>query len=1135
MPPAPGPDPAPVAPARPGRPTAPTNAAAPRVGAARRPACRLARAAPLLALAAAAAARAPESGPRAVAAPPLQQATATASRTVRPITPTPPPTPRPAPTIARPDVSIGAVRVVDAVHDPATLVISATFTAALANIGAVTAERWLEVTWFADANRTGAFEADADVLLATAVAPDHLAPGETEPMRAAGRATLPFRDAPVLAVVTIGGVLGEGDIANNVDSTASACEPAMGDPPAPDALGRALAHVSAAPRAPSAWATPQAKWRWPAPGQTPAAAHALPVEAAPIVLDLDRDGAAEVIFVTLDRTTEPDSGILRAVDGRTGVDRFAVDAPGWRVAAFSAPAAADLDGDGRPEIVAVDDASTGVVAFRADGAPYWRSGPVISADARRRLAGPSLADLDGDGWPEILVDDAVLDAGGQLVDRTVPGALAVDLDLIGLSGAEGPPRLEILGLGIALAPFDGPWRTPLWSYLGAADEVGFNAVANLDADPYAEIVIVGDNGDVQLLHHNGAPLGASRCYARDPSECRQFQGGQGGPPVIADFDGDGWADIGIAGRRHFAAWRVNGRPLWDVDTNDANSGRTSAVAFDFEGDGAAEVVYADLRHLRILDGVDGDERWSAERPSLTNFELPVVADIDGDARADIVVGHGGDGGDGGASPGLAAYGNPAWAPARPIWHQHAYRYGSIGDDARVPRRTVPEWQVHNGFRDATLPGGPPVGRPDLTLGRPVLDRSAPAGTRRLVVRLGNAGRAAAGRAVDVVAFDGPVGGTRLATATLAAALPAGGYVDVALAVPAGVGSRPVTIVADPDGRVAECSGWRPAGAPADPRANNHLALDLAALPSVPPTATPTASRTAARTASPTPTPSPTLEPWRTPLPTPSPTASATLSATPTPTATPSDTPGSGSATPSATPTAVPSPTADASPSAAPSASPPAPRPARAYLPAALSARCADGRPVDAVVVLDASAHMAERDGAGTRFDLARAAAGAVLGALEAGGAHRAALVTAGDGARLRTPLGPPADAARALAALDPEAARSAATPIDAALQLAASVASGARPSAAAAIVVVSDGRAWPTELAAAEAAARAAEAGGAVVLAIGVGDRTAPVRPVLRALVGDAARVLDTRTGREAGAWVVAGARCPPGPWWMGR
>jgi hypothetical protein len=238
-------------------------------------------------------------------------------------------------------------------------------------------------------------------------------------------------------------------------------------------------------------------------------------------------------------------------------------------------------------------------------------------------------------------------------------------------------------------------------------------------------------------------------------------------------------------------------------------------------------------------------------------------------------------------------------------------------------------------------------------------------------------------------------------------------------------------------------------------------------------------------------------------------------------------------------------TSTATPSATPSSAPTAPSPTSArtpatlWLPVALLGRCGPGdTDVDAVLVIDTSAHMAERDGALTRLDLAKSAATGGLVALAAGPDDRAAIITVGDVAALRAPFTRPIDVLPLVEGLTVERATSLETPIDRALALARAELVRARPSAAKLIVIISDGRAWPAQTASAAAEARAAEAAGAIVVARGIGDTAAPVLPPLVAIAGSRQRVrvrTDSFDGEGGGEWAVVTARCPPGPLWAGR
>jgi hypothetical protein len=83
----------------------------------------------------------------------------------------------------------------------------------------------------------------------------------------------------------------------------------------------------------------------------------------------------------------------------------------------------------------------------------------------------------------------------------------------------------------------------------------------------------------------------------------------GGPPTVADFNGDGTPDVAVAGGIGYAvidgtkildpSVQSNQTNLWLSQTKDCSSAATGSSVFDFEGDGVAEVVYSDEHHLRL--------------------------------------------------------------------------------------------------------------------------------------------------------------------------------------------------------------------------------------------------------------------------------------------------------------------------------------------------------------------------------------------------------------------------------------------------------------------------------------------------------------------------------------------------------
>ena len=76
---------------------------------------------------------------------------------------------------------------------------------------------------------------------------------------------------------------------------------------------------------------------------------------------------------------------------------------------------------------------------------------------------------------------------------------------------------------------------------------------------------------------------------------------------------------------------------WSRRTQDLSSTLTASSTFDFEADGRSEVIYADECFARIYDGSTGDVLLSHYRSSCTWSESAVVADVDGDYRAELVI------------------------------------------------------------------------------------------------------------------------------------------------------------------------------------------------------------------------------------------------------------------------------------------------------------------------------------------------------------------------------------------------------------------------------------------------------------------------------------------------------------------
>ena len=425
--------------------------------------------------------------------------------------------------------------------------------------------------------------------------------------------------------------------------------------------------------------------------------------ALPVVADLDGDGAPEILYNRTDWLAFfGGKGVLVAVrgDGSGALWESPLD-----LGYGASPAVADIDGDGSPEIFVVReyenplDLSTGtfggpgdytVVMADAYGRERWESEHFIAGDFDY-AASPVISDMDHDGFAEVVVGRVILnadDGSTRGVGEHGRGSWGYDpFQLFSAYGLEASisavadldlDGVEEVIVGDALYAPDGSalWVDPR----GGADD-GMIAVANLDEDPEGEW-IASTNNTVRAHDTDGAVLWGPKTVpgANILSVA-----------AIADLDLDGMPEIVVAGGNTLVCLNHDGTELWRASAID-ESGATGAAVFDFEGDGQPEVVYIDERKMAAFDGATGKPKFSSDKhSSATMMDYPVIADVDGDDHAEIVVCHDG------YTTALSVYGDldDTWAPARGVWNQHAYSINNINDDLTVPTTAVPAFTEGN--------------------------------------------------------------------------------------------------------------------------------------------------------------------------------------------------------------------------------------------------------------------------------------------------------------------------------------------------------------------------------------------------------------------------------------------------------
>lgn len=375
---------------------------------------------------------------------------------------------------------------------------------------------------------------------------------------------------------------------------------------------------------------------------------------------------------------------MYALDGETGTEHWSFQAE--FVPSFG-PALGDIDDDGFVEIVAVTRAAVGsdlrLIALSHDGQLEWET-PGLANLNEATVTNISLADIDADGDVEILAGNLIADHMGLPLVTVAAGngGFAVDLDDDG--------DLEYVHAGGA-SHHDG---TPYFTHIGGG--VSFPHVADIDGDGLPEIVYSQHPSEgLAIYEHDGTPVASDLLGAIS-----------GLPGALHDMNGDGIVDLAVGhGDSVIPTFSVidilGGSAVWTTDT--IGGCCAGGTAFDFLGDTTAESIFADDQLLFVFDEV-GDILTSAPRQSPTVGDYPVVADVDNDGSAEIVVA-----GESFNSPAIQVLrdANDGWVPARRIWNQYHYHVTNVREDGTIPTIQPKNWESLNTFRTQAQisPGG----------------------------------------------------------------------------------------------------------------------------------------------------------------------------------------------------------------------------------------------------------------------------------------------------------------------------------------------------------------------------------------------------------------------------------------------
>ena len=234
---------------------------------------------------------------------------------------------------------------------------------------------------------------------------------------------------------------------------------------------------------------------------------------------------------------------------------------------------------------------------------------------------------------------------------------------------------------------------------------GHVCLADFDLDGETEVLVIRDDTNDQLVDD-------TYFYAYKPSNGQiLFQNAHrcasSSYVFIGNTDTDPYPEIVYLENQpngyneKIFCWRYtpqNGLETVWSQYHDDRSGQTAMTLFDFNQDNIMELVYRDNNNLRIINAsgkshITGNDTirpyniYTRMMAAGTGCEYPIVADVNGDGVAEIVatglldqyvgndVGYGG----------IHIFGNPDnWSPARPVWNQYMYHVTNVNEDLTIP-------------------------------------------------------------------------------------------------------------------------------------------------------------------------------------------------------------------------------------------------------------------------------------------------------------------------------------------------------------------------------------------------------------------------------------------------------------------